>query len=172
MRLFDATLDLARYAQGTEQHKITQIAELANKFWCSSLSARMGNFTDGGTVWFLTGNSEGKFGSIMRGKEQMIETYDIFEDGFAVGDSVALSSAFYFNTQNLINAINHVLYDYPIMEIYDDVTDESIHYKHNQFEYELPEEVSLDIRRVEIQSKNWFMPWYNEVPDTFTVCHY
>lgn len=172
MRLFDATLDLARYAQGIEQHKITRTAELYNKFYCSSLSARMGNFTDGGTVWFLTGDSKGKFGPIMRGKEQMIETYDIYEDGFEVGDSVALSSAFYFNTQNLINAVNHVLYDYPIMDIYEDNGEDPVKYEHTRYEYELPDEVSLDVRRVEIQCKNFHIPHAEALPDTFCVCHY
>lgn len=172
MRLFDATLDLARYAQGVEQYKISSVLTEGKKFTCANLSAIMGEFTNGGTVWFLSGDSEGQFGSIVRGRDTVIETFDVFPDGFAVGDDVALSGFHYFNTKNLVNAINHVLYDYPIMDIYEDVTEEPVHYKHNQFEYELPEEVSLDIRRVEIQTKNWFMPWHHTAPDTFTVCHY
>ena len=171
MRLFDATLDLARHAQGIETHKITSVIG-DKKFACSSLQARLGEFTNGGTCWFLTGDSKGTFCSVMRAKDQTVELAESVENGFEAGDSVALSWFHYFNTQNLINAVNHVLYDYPIMDIYEDVTEEPVHYKHNQFEYELPEEVSLDVRRVEIQCKNWWVPWYNELPDSFAICHY
>lgn len=171
MRLFDATLDLARHGQGIEQHKITQVRS-ASSFGCSTLSARLGEYTNGGTCWFLSGDSEGQFGSIKRGREQVIELEDAFTDGFAVGDSVALSWFHYFNTQNLVNAVNHVLYDYPIMDIYEDVSNEPQHYKHNQFEYPLPDDVSNDIRRVEIQCKNFWVPWHETLPDTFCTCHY
>lgn len=172
MRLFDATLDLARYAQGIETHKITSAIPSYNRFSCSSLSARLGEYTNGGTCWFLTGNSEGKFGTITRGREQNIELQDVYEDGFEAGDSVALSWFHYFNTQNLINAINHVLYDYPIMAIYEDTTEEPTTYHHTQYEYELPDEVGIDIRRVELQSKNFHFPFPQQLPDTFTICHY
>ena len=171
MRLFDATLDLARYSQGIEQHKITGIAG-DKKFICDSLSARLGEYTDGGTCWFLTGDSEGQFKTILRGKDQTIELQDACEDGFAEGDSVALSWFHYFNTQNLINAINHVLYDYPIMDIYEDTTEEPVTYHHNVYEYELPEDVSLDVRRVEIQVKNFNIRFCRNLPDTFAICHY
>ena len=172
MRLFDATLDLARYAQGVEQYKISSVLTEGKKFSCNNLSARPGEFTNGGTVWFLSGDSEGKFGSIMRGKDQNIETFDSFEDGFAAGDDVALSCFRYFNTQNLINGVNHVLYDYPIMAIHDGETDEAENYRHNQFEYQLPEDVTIDIRRVEIQCRNFHAPFPHRLPDTFCVCHY
>ena len=172
MRLFDATLDLARHAQGLETHKITSVGETYDKFGCSSLSAKLGEYTNGGTCWFLSGASEGQFGTISRGREQTIELQDTFSDGFDVGDSVALSWFHYFTTQNLINAINHVLYDYPIMEIYEDVTEEPVTYKHNVYEYELPEDVTTDIRRVELQSKNFHFPLPQHLPDTFSTCHY
>ena len=170
MRLFDATLDLARYAQGIEQHKISS-ALSASKFVCSSLSARMGEYTNGGTVWFLNGECEGQFGTIKRGREQVIETEEEF-DGFTAGDDVALSWFHYFNTQNLINAVNHVLYDYPIMDIYEDTTEDPVKYKHDIFEYELPSSVSIDIRRVELQCKNFRVPHAEMLQDTFTTCHY
>ena len=173
MRLFDATLDLARHAQGIETHKITGVFPNQNdRFICKSLSARLGEYTNGGTCWVLSGESEGLFRTILRAKDQTVTLEDGCEDGFAVGDSVALSWFHYFNTQNLINAINHVLYDYPIMDIYEDVSDEPQHYKHNQFEYPLPDDVSNDIRRIEIQCKNFWIPFHETLPDTFCTCHY
>lgn len=171
MRLFDATLDLARYAQGVETHTITDVSPAYNKFACSSLSAKLGEYTHGGTAWMLSGSSEGQFRTIKNAHDQIVEVDKSF-DGIEAGDSVALSWFHYFNTQNLINAINHVLYDYPIMEVYGLETDERSMYKHNQFEYELPEEVSIDIRRVEIQSKNFHFPFPQHLPDTFSTCHY
>lgn len=171
MRLFDATLDLARYAQGIEQHKITQVRG-TKSFACKSLSAKLGEYTNGGTCWFLSGESEGLFGTIDRGVEQVIDLQDAFAREFGVGDSVALSWFHYFNTQNLVNAINHVLYDYPIMAIYEDTTEEPVKYTQDVYEYELPEEVSIDIRRVELQCKNFLYPFPQHMPDTFATCHY
>jgi hypothetical protein len=171
MRLFDATLDLARFAQGIETHKITSVSGDGKKFYCDSLSAKMGEYTNGGTCWFLDGECEGQFGTINRGRDQVIELVDAF-DGFAAGDNVALSWFHYFDTQNLINAINHVLYDYPIMEVYEDTTEEPVTYHHNVYEYELPEDVSIDIRRVELQCKNFHFPFPQTLPDTFATCHY
>ena len=170
MRLFDATLDLARYSQGVEQHKITAVGS-NYKFVCSSLSAKTGEYTNGGTCWFLTGDCAGKFCTIKRGSNQTIELEEAI-DGFEVGDSVALSWFHYFNTQNLINAVNHVLYDYPIMDIYEDTTEQPVKYTQDVYEYTLPEEVSIDIRRVELQSKNYHFPFPQHLPDTFTTCHY
>ena len=171
MRLFDATLDLARYAQGIEQHKITNVLS-TSAFRCQTLSAKLGEYTNGGTCWFLTGECEGQFGSIKRGREQIVELEDAFTDGFAVGDSVALSWFHYFNTQNLTNAINHVLYDYPIMAVYEDTTEEPVKYKQDVYEYQLPDEVGIDIRRVELQCKNYNFPFPQHLPDTFATCHY
>lgn len=171
MRLFDATLDLARYAQGIETHKVTSVSLDGRKFVCPTLSAHLGEYTDGGTCWVLSGESEGKSQPITRAKDQSVEVALPFE-GLAAGDSVALSWRHYFNTQNLINAVNHVLYDYPIMEIYEDTTEDPERYKHTQYEYELPGEVTLDVRRVEIQCKNYHIPWCETLPDTFTICHY
>ena len=189
MKMFDATLDLARYAQGIEQYKITSV-QSDNKFSCGQLSARLTEYT-GGTCWFLTGPSAGKFGKILRASNTNIELEDMYEDGFNVGDEVAISCFNYFNLQNLFNAINHVLYTYPIMYVYEDVTEEPVRYQHNVYEYELPEEVTTDIRRVEIQSKNFYWPFITpyhvtirkewlrleierepELNDSFDICHY
>lgn len=171
MRLFDATLDLARFAQGIETHKVSDTLTPGLKFACGSLSAKLGEYTNGGTCWFLTGNAEGIFSEISSASNRMI-TVNKFIEGIGVGDTVALSWFHYFNTQNLINAVNHVLYDYPIMEVYEDITDSPQKYTHDVYEYELPKEVTLDIRRVELQSKNFNIPFCETLPDTFTVCHY
>ena len=168
MRMFDATLDLARYAQGVETHTISAVSSTYDKFACASLSAKLGEYTHGGTCWILSGDSEGKFGEINNAHDNTIQVYERFADGLNVGDRVALSWFHYFNTQNLINAINHVLYDYPIIDIYED----DVKYRHNEFEYDLPSEVSIDIRRIEIQSKNFYYPFPSRLPDSFTICHY
>lgn len=171
MKLFDATLDLARHAQGIEQHKITAVNS-NYRFLCNTLSARHGEYTDGGTCWFLSGECEGEFSGIKRASGQTVELVDTF-DGFDAGDNVALSWFHYFNTQNLINAVNHVLYDYPIMDVYEDTTEDPVTYTHDVYEYTLPEDVSLDIRRVELQCKNFGFPWWKTVEnDSFAICHY
>ena len=190
MKMFDATLDLARFAQGIEQYKITSVGVGDNNFDCEGMTARLTEFTEG-TVWFLTGPSAGKFGKILRASNQHIEMADTFEDGFSVGDEVAISCFNYFNLQNLINAINHVLYNYPIMYVYEDLTEQPVKYHHNVYEYELPDEVTNDIRRVELQAKNWLWPFvtpyhmtirkeffdleiaeHPEINDYFNICHY
>ena len=171
MRLFDATLDLARFAQGIETHKVSDVLSEWDKFSCATLSAKLGEYTNGGTCWFLTGNAEGKFSEIASASNRSVTLRNKAE-GFAAGDTVALSWFHYFNTQNLVNAVNHVLYDYPIMEVYEDTTDTPQKYTHDVYEYELPEEVTLDIRRVELQSKNFNIPFCETLPDTFAVCHY
>lgn len=190
MKMFDVTLDLARFAQGIEQYKISSVGSQYNSFACGALSARLTEFKDG-TCWFLTGSSAGKFGRIVRASNTYIELEDIYADGFEVGDEIAISCFNYFSTQNLINAINHVLYTYPIMYVYEDVTEEPQRYYHNVYEYELPEEVTTDIRRVELQVKNFNWPFvtpyhmtirkellqveidaHPEINDYFNVCHY
>ena len=190
MRMFDATLDLARNAQGIEQYKITSVGSEGNQFSCGALSAKLTEYTNG-TAWFLTGQSEGQFGKILRASNTNIEMEDIYDDGFDVGDDVAISCFNYFSCQNLINAINHVLYTYPIMYIYEDITEQPVRYRHNQYEYELPDEVTTDIRRVELQVKDFRWPfitpyhvtirkeWLNltierepAIDDCFDICHY
>ena len=172
MRLHDATLDLARFAQGIETHEVTAASATYDKFSCATLAARLGEYTNGGTCWVLSGDSEGQFRTIANAHDQIVELRKRLENGISAGDSVALSWFHYFNTQDLVNAVNNVLYDYPIMEIYEDVAEEPVNYKHTVYEYQLPDEVSQDIRRVEIQSKNFHLPYPQHLPDTFATCHY
>ena len=164
--MFRATLDLARYAQGITQHRITGVDRASNTFHCSeSLSAALGEYTDGGTCWFLSGNSEGQFGTIAAAADQWVRLQDYFDDGYNTGDLVALSGRMYFNSQNLINAVNHVLYDYPIMAIYEGTTEDPFLYRRDTEVYELPDGVD-NIRRIEIERNS-----YSEVPG-YTVSHY
>ena len=46
MRLFDATLDLARYAQGIETHKISGVTG-DKSFRSAQLAAKLGEYTAG-----------------------------------------------------------------------------------------------------------------------------
>ena len=186
MKMFDATLDLARTAQGVETHLISSVLS-GNKFSCDTLNGRMNEFSNGGTCWFLSGDSAGQFYTIKRGKDQVIE---LQQSSMGVqsplgtvpakpGDSVALCSWHYFNTQNLVNAVNHVLYDYPIMEVYEDDSEFPQLYRQFQNEYDLPDEITTDIRRVEVEGYN---PWnvYEGVQSPagtvpgprFVICHY
>ena len=172
MRMFDATLDLARFAQGAETHRITGVPTPGQRFTCDTLGAVQGEYTHGGTCWILDGEAEGYFGEIDSAYNNTVTLRDPSEKDFAAGDNAALSGFRYFNTQNLVNAINHVLYDYPIMDIYEDTTDDPVKYTHDVYEYQLPDEVGLDIRRVELQAKNFHFPIPHHLPDTFLVCHY
>lgn len=163
MNLGEATLDLARYAQGVEQHTITKVDRTDNSFRClRSLAANQGEYT-GGTCWFLTGKSKGRFSPIEAGTNQWIMLQDPMPDGYEEEDEVALGWSRYFNTQNLVNAINHVLNDYPIMAIWDGETIEPEDKVTGPvYEFQLPEEVTSDIRRVELESFR----------GERTVCHY
>lgn len=168
MDLFTATLDLARYAQGVETHTITSADNANRKFSCADLNARLGEYTNGGTCWFTSGELADQFGTILNAANQTVQLADTYTKEFAAGDEVILSWFHYFNTQNLINAINYVLYDYPIMKIYaepDDKTGGT--YTHRGLEYQLPDEVTADIRRVEIQDKR-----FRQSEESYSICHY
>lgn len=159
MKLFDATLDLANLCQGIEYHNITSANAAAKQFTCDTLSARLGEFTEGGTVWFTTGNCAGEFATIKRSGNQTITIYDEITGTFAAGDEVAISGVQDFKTSQLINAINHTLYQYPIMSIWSG----SI-YSHDTPTYTLDATITNDVRRVEIQNAL--------DSDQYVVCHY
>ena len=150
MKLFDATLDLAQFAKGTEQYTITALDPENNRIECSDLAGRVAEF-GGGTIWFMTGDSAGQFGRIKSSAAQTIDLQDDFESGYAVGDVITIGAWLEYDTQELINAINSVLRMYKII----DVNTELI-YDPEQEIYELPTGVTADIRKVELERDHFF----------------
>ena len=142
MNLFDATLDLGRFAQGTADYTITAIS--GNRIYCDNLSGRVAEY-GGGTIWFRTGNSAGQFGRIKASLANQIDLQDSYPDGFNVGDQITIGSWLEFDTQKLINAINSVLATYKVL-----LGNADLEYDPKQRIYELPEEVTSDIRKVVI----------------------
>ena len=155
MNLFDATLDLGRFAQGTADYVITSIS--GNRIYCDNLSGRVAEY-GGGTIWFTSGNSAGQFGRIKASLANAIELQDSYPDGFAVGDHITIGSWLEFDTQKLINAINSVLSTYKIL-----LFNSELEYDPNVTEYELPEGVTSDIRKV---------IWWDERNNCTKTCHY
>ena len=139
MKLFDATLDLASFAKGTEDYTISSVN--GNMVVCNDLSGRVAEF-GGGTIWFRTGALAGKFCRIKEGAAQTLTLPDNIS-GYAAGDEITIGAWLEFDTQKLVNAINSVLRTYKIMK-----SDESLVFHRDQTIYELPENVTEDIRRV------------------------
>lgn len=154
MKLFDATLDLASFAKGTEDYTVTSIS--GNRIVCRELSGRVSEF-GGGTIWFLSGESEGQFGRIKNSAAQSIET----EDTFFVepGDEITIGAWLEFDTQALINAVNSVLRMYKILKVNEDLV-----YDPEVNAYDLPEGVTSDIRQVILPR-----PWGQEVSHYWKV---
>ena len=142
MKLFDATLDLAQFARGTEDYEISAVRN--GQIICNGLSGRVAEF-GGGTIWFQTGDSAGQFGKIKSSRAQVIDLQDSFPDGYAAGDVITIGAWLEFDTQKLINAVNSVLRTYKIM-----AGNHDLKYDPCRVSYELPDEVTDDIRRVEL----------------------
>lgn len=138
MKLFDATLDLAAFARGTEDYTVTSVS--GQKLICKDLSGRVGEFGDG-TIWVHTGECAGYFGKISSAAAQTIELPE--EMDIDAGDEITICTWQEYNTQKLINAVNSVLRMYKIMKYNDDLI-----YDPDQTEYELPAGVMEDVRSV------------------------
>ena len=142
MKLFDATLDLAGFAKGTEDYTVSAVN--GNKLTCSALSGRVGEF-GGGTIWVRSGESAGYFGRIQSAAAQTITLPE--EIDIAPGDEITIGAWLEFDTQKLINAVNSVLRMYKIMK-----TDETLRFDPEKTDYELPEGVTEDVRGVQIET--------------------
>ena len=140
MTLFDVTLDLARHARGIKRVKVTAVS--GKTIRSSQMNNRMGEYLNG-TMWVMTGESKGHFSKIKSAKDDFIipenDTLSI-----AVGDIIMICPWIDFSLDDLIEAINSVLYRYPIY-----VWDKSLTWNPNQLSYDLPEGIS-DIRQVQI----------------------
>lgn len=144
--LFDVTLDLARNVRGVHRHKITISRNNGKDLTSPTMANKLGEYLDG-TVWIMTGECAGKFAKIKRAKDQSITIAD--GDVYAnAGDIVMICPWIDFDLDDLINAINSVLYKYPIVGM-----DNSLTWDSNQKAYKIPDGVS-DIRRVQIANSS------------------
>lgn len=153
MKLFDATLDLASFAKGTEDYTVTAVN--GKILICDDLSGRAAEF-GGGTIWIRTGESAGYFGRIESNAAQTITLAE--EIPVSPGDEITIGAWLEYDTQKLINAVNSVLRTYKVMKHNDELV-----YDPDQVEYELPEGVTEDIREVKChwsEGQEW------------SVCHY
>ena len=110
--LFDVTLDLARHARGVKRYKVSQIADSGQTFYSSTMRNITGEYTNG-TVWIMDGDSAGHFARIQSASNQRIKMEDD-APAVAVGDTVMICPWIDFDLDDLIEAINSVLYRYPI----------------------------------------------------------
>ena len=146
MKLFDATLDLAAFAKGTEDHEVSSV--YGNDIICDDMSARFTEF-GGGTIWIRSGESEGEFGKINDCAAQRLTTQDVYD--LKKGDLITIGSWLEFDTQKLINAVNSVLRFYKILKVNDELV-----YDPDQVYYDLPEDVlkTEDIRKIRIETRH------------------
>lgn len=142
--LFDVTLDLARQARGVNRYKVTSV--FGKMLRSNRMGNRMGEYLNG-TMWVMTGESKGQFSRIKSAKDDYIIPEDDTLD-IAAGDIIMICQWIDFNLDDLIEAINSVLYRYPVYE-----WDTSLTWDPNQLVYDLPEDVS-DIRQVKVENVN------------------
>ena len=138
MKLFDATLDLASFAKGTEDYTVSSVN--GQDLICNDLSGRVAEF-GGGTIWIHTGESAGYFGKILSNAGQTITLAE--ELPIEVGTGITIGSWLEFDTQKLISAVNSVLRTYRIVKFNEDLS-----YDPETDYYDLPDGVTEDIRKV------------------------
>ena len=143
MNLFDATLDLAAFAKGTEDYTVSSVS--GNEITCEDLSGRVAEF-GGGTIWVRTGASAGQFGKIVSNGGQSLILKDSYD--LEPGDEITIGAWLEFDAQKLINAVNSVLRTYRIMKVNQDLV-----YDPDTEYYDLPDGVTEDIRQVEIPQR-------------------
>ena len=144
--LFDATLDLARHCRGVKRHKISATSDSGRTLTSPTMQNKTGEYVDG-TIWIMTGDNTGQFSTILRSNGQSLTIADteLYVDP---GDVIMICPWIDFNLQDLIEAINSVLYRYPIQAI-----DNSLKWDSGQLVYDIPNGVS-DIRRIQIENAN------------------
>lgn len=142
--LFDVTLDLARHIRGVKRHKISAVSNSGHTLQSPTMENLTGEYVRG-TVWIMTGECKGKVGTILRANSQTltIAETDVYAD---VGDIIMVCPWIDFTLSDLIDAINSVLYHYPILAM-----DDSLTWDSDVQAYQLPEDVS-DIRRVQVEN--------------------
>lgn len=151
--LFDVTLDLARHARGVKRYKVSQVSDDGYSFTSASMHNTTGEYT-GGSLWIMTGENAGQFTRIKRASNQKV-TLEDNGPTVDVGNVTMICPWIDFDLDELIEAINSVLYKYPIY-----AWDNSLSWDTDTLLYDLPSGVS-DIRQVKI---------LNSI-DTYTLSH-
>ena len=144
--LFDVTLDLARHARGVKRHKISATSDSGRTITSPTMQNKTGEYVDG-TIWIMTGDYAGEFSTILRSNNQSLTIADP-ELSLSVGDVIMICPWIDFKLDDLIEAINSVLYRYPIQAI-----DTTLEWDADTMVYDIPDGVS-DIRRVQIANAN------------------
>ena len=144
--LFDVTLDLARHARGVKRHKVSVVSESGHTLSSPTMQNKTGEYGNG-SIWIMTGNCAGEFGTILRSSGQSLTIADP-EVSVSTGDIVMICPWIDFTLDDLIGAVNSVLYRYPIQAV-----DTSLKWDSDQKVYPCPEGVS-DIRRIQITNAN------------------
>ena len=151
--LFDVTLDLARHSRGVLRYKITSVEGNGKRLHSNRMNNRMGEYVNG-SMWVMTGESAGQFSKIRSAKDDYVipenDSLTINQD-----DVIMICPWIDFDLDDLIEAINSVLYRYPIY-----VWDTSLTWDPDKLIYDLPAGVS-DIRQVQVA---------NSI-DTYTLSH-
>ena len=142
--LFDVTLDLARHARSVKRHKVSQIFDNGLSFASATMQNLSGEYV-GGSLWIMTGDHAGEFARIKRASAQRV-TLEDDSPTVSVGDVVQICPWIDFSLDELIEAINSVLYQYPIY-----VWDKSLEWDPDELIYTLPRGVS-DIRQVKVKN--------------------
>lgn len=144
--LFDVTLDLARHARGVRRHKVSAVSNEGHTLTSPTMQNKTGEYVNG-TIWVMTGENAGRFSSILRANNQSLTIADT-DVTVETGDVVMICPWVDFTLDDLIDAINSVLYRYPIQAV-----DTSLTWNADQLVYDKPEDVS-DIRRIQIANAN------------------
>ncbi len=144
--LFDATLDLARHARGVKRHKVSAVSDSGHTLTSPTMQNKTGEYVNG-TIWVMTGSSAGKFSTILRSNNQSLTIADT-DVTVTAGDVIMICPWIDFTLDDLIEAINSVLYRYPIQAV-----DTSLAWDTDQLVYTIPDGVS-DIRRIQITNAN------------------
>lgn len=147
LTLFDATLDLARITRGVRRFKISICDNVTGKISSDTMANITGEYV-GGCVWFMTGEDKGRFSRIASATPNSITLEDGFNGGFVKGDVIMVCPWKDFNLDELIDAINSVLYRYPILAM-----DNSLSWDSSTMAYPIPADVD-DIRRIQIENTN------------------
>ena len=153
MNLAELALDLAEYAQGVEEYPVTTYNPATLSITSASLSGRTGEY-GGGTLWFVDSNGVINARIIKSASGSSLTIDSPFPIGETI-NTILITPSMDFDLPALESAINTVLTVYPIMGY-----DESLQFHRDVHTYDLPEQVTNDIRRVEILQHAYNCQYY------------
>lgn len=148
MNLSDLLLDLAEFSQGVEEYPVNSYDPATLTLTINGLSSKVGEY-GGGTLWFTNEARE-----IVKAAGNTIVVNSAVDPTIS---SVLITD---INIHDLTTAVNSVLSQYKIMAY-----DESLAFSLDEISYSLPDNVTNDIRRVEIWRDLYSIKKWE-------VCHY